>query len=123
MSKPKPATHVFLLRVRREDPSSMAGAAAAQEAAIKALSDHGFEFSTGAVTIGSTTEAEGRIDRIAEAHTKGVGPGGLTSGLCSECSWNWPCPTYRWATEDRDPVVAPWDPSDDGGTNPTEGPR
>lgn len=50
--------------------------------------------------------------RIAEAHSKHVGEGGLTSGDCNECSWHWPCPTYAWATTDRESYAC-WDPSDD----------
>lgn len=53
-----------------------------------------------------------RLARIAEAHSKDVGPGGLTSGDCTECGHAWPCPTYTWATTDRDPL-ATWDPADD----------
>lgn len=53
-----------------------------------------------------------RLARIAQAHAKDVGPGGLTSGQCTECNWAWPCPTYVWATEDRD-ACATWDPADD----------
>jgi hypothetical protein len=55
-----------------------------------------------------------RLAKIAEAHSKDVGPGGLTSGDCAECSWSWPCPTYVWATSDRDPVIDCWNPADDG---------
>ena len=54
-----------------------------------------------------------RLGRIAEAHFKCVDPHGGTHGLCHECNWNWPCPTYVWATTDRDAVIACWDPSDD----------
>lgn len=53
-------------------------------------------------------------DRIAEAHSKHVDEHGATSGLCNECDWTWPCPTYVWATTDRDPN-GPWDPKDDEG--------
>lgn len=53
-----------------------------------------------------------RLNRIAQAHSKDVGPGGLTSGLCVECGWSWPCPTYAWAAHDRDPD-GPWDPAND----------
>lgn len=58
-----------------------------------------------------------RLARIAEAHAKYVAFGGLTSGECRECGESWPCPTYAWATTDRDPL-ATWDPADD---EPTEG--
>lgn len=53
-----------------------------------------------------------QLARIAEMHTKHVTAGGMTSGDCDECWLIWPCPTYVWATTDRDPL-APWDPSDD----------
>ena len=53
-----------------------------------------------------------RLARIAEAHTKDSGPGGLTSGACTECGRTWPCPTSVWAATDRDPL-ATWDPADD----------
>ncbi|MFD9072849.1 hypothetical protein [Streptomyces lasiicapitis] len=53
-----------------------------------------------------------RLARIAEAHSKHEGGGGLTSGECDECGYLWPCPTYTWATTDRDPL-ATWDPADD----------
>lgn len=58
------------------------------------------------------TAASYARQRIADAHSKHVGEGGLTSGDCNECNWHWPCPTYVWATTDRDPN-GPWDPSDD----------
>jgi hypothetical protein len=51
-----------------------------------------------------------RLARIAEAHSKHIGPGGLTSGDCVECQQSWPCPTHTWATTDRD-VFAVWDDS------------
>jgi hypothetical protein len=57
-----------------------------------------------------TTQA--RLGRIAEAHRKSVGPGGLTNGLCTECGYPDPCPTHIWATTERDPL-ATWDPDDD----------
>jgi hypothetical protein len=58
-----------------------------------------------------------RLARIAEAHSKHVGNGGVTSGYCNECELPHPCPTRVWATTDRDPL-ATWDPADgdtDGG--------
>lgn len=55
-----------------------------------------------------------RLARIAGAHAKDIGEAGLTSGCCSECGYSWPCPTYVWATEDRDPNAC-WDPADDDG--------
>lgn len=62
-------------------------------------------------------KAAARLARIAEAHSKHVGSRGLTSGLCTECGQPWGdngCPTYVWATVDRDPL-ATWDPADDEG--------
>ena len=53
-----------------------------------------------------------RLARIAEAHTQDSGPGGLTSGDCTECGHRWPCPTNIWATTTRDPL-ATWNPADD----------
>lgn len=60
-----------------------------------------------------TEAAYQRLTRIAAAHTKYIGPGGLTSGDCVECGHAWPCPTSVWATSDRDPVLDTWDPADD----------
>ncbi len=56
-----------------------------------------------------------RADKIVGMHQKHVGPGGLTSGDCTECGYAWPCPTYEWAKPDstRDWVVDCWDPADD----------
>lgn len=54
-----------------------------------------------------------RLERIASAHSKSVDEHGGTWGSCTECSWNWPCPTYHWATaRDVDIVLDPWNPSD-----------
>lgn len=58
----------------------------------------------------STPEA--RLSRIAQAHSKNQLAGGGTTGDCDECGFHWPCPTYTWATTDRDPL-ATWDPKDD----------
>ncbi|MFJ7417950.1 hypothetical protein ACIQXD_04975 [Streptomyces uncialis] len=57
-------------------------------------------------------DPEPALGRIAEAHAKDSAGGGLTSGDCTECGHRWPCPTYMWATADRDPL-ATWDPADD----------
>ncbi len=57
--------------------------------------------------------ALGRLARIAEAHHQQVDVHGGTWGDCNECGWNWPCPTWVWATVGRDPVSDPWDPDDD----------
>lgn len=56
--------------------------------------------------------ASERLLRIAEAHTSRSFSGGLTDGLCCECSRPWPCPTLVWALADRDPLAS-WDPADD----------
>lgn len=53
-----------------------------------------------------------RMARIAEAHCKDIGEGGLTSGDCAECGHPYPCPTRIWATTERDPLLC-WDPADD----------
>ena len=53
-----------------------------------------------------------RLAKIAEAHHKYVDEHGGTDGGCNECGWNWPCPTYIWATTEQD-TLAPWNPSDD----------
>ncbi|WP_251054063.1 hypothetical protein [Streptomyces sp. ISL-66] len=53
-----------------------------------------------------------RLARIAQGHSKDQSTGGMTSGLCDECEQRWPCPTYAWATTNRD-VLATWDPGDD----------
>lgn len=53
-----------------------------------------------------------RLARIAAAHEQRQLGGGIVSGYCAECEHIWPCPTYVWASEDRD-VFAAWDPDDD----------
>jgi hypothetical protein len=58
------------------------------------------------------SSAADRLARIAHAHEKEALAGGLTSGLCVECGHAWPCPTYAWATTERD-FNATWDPRDD----------
>jgi hypothetical protein len=57
-------------------------------------------------------KAAARLARIAEAHSKHSGEGGLTDGLCVECGERDPCPTRVWASTERDPL-ATWDPADD----------
>lgn len=52
---------------------------------------------------------KGRLVRIAEVHYKSVDSHGGTYGLCNECNWNWPCPTFVWATTERD-FMATWNP-------------
>jgi len=53
-----------------------------------------------------------RVGRIAEAHCKDVDDHGGTYGVCDECGWPYPCPTYVWATTERD-SLSTWDPADD----------
>lgn len=76
-------------------------------ASIKAVHGHG-----GATRIVLADDPAARIARIAEAHSKYVGAAGFTSGDCTECGHPHPCPTFVWATSDRD-VLATWDPGDD----------
>lgn len=73
----------------------------------KAVHGHG-----GATQIVLDDSPRNRLARIAEAHSSDSAPSGLTSGNCTECGHHWPCPTYTWATTDRDPL-ATWDPNDD----------
>lgn len=73
---------------------------------IKAVHGHG-----GATRIVLSDPAD-RLARIAAAHSKYVAGHGMTNGDCNECGDRWPCPTYTWATTDRDPL-ATWDPADD----------
>lgn len=75
-------------------------------ASIKAVHGHG-----GATRIVLNDPAD-RLSRIAAAHSKDAAGGGLTDGDCDECGHPHPCPTYVWATTDRD-VLATWDPADD----------
>ncbi|WP_432091054.1 hypothetical protein [Streptomyces sp. NRRL F-5630] len=75
-------------------------------ASVKGVHGHG-----GATRIVLNDPAD-RLARIAEAHSKDAASGGMTSGDCAECGHPWPCPTYTWATTDRDPL-ATWDPADD----------
>lgn len=75
-------------------------------ASIKAVHGHG-----GATRIVLNDPAD-RLGRIADAHRPHTAEGGTTSGDCNECGEPSPCPTYVWATTDRDPL-ATWDPADD----------
>lgn len=59
------------------------------------------------------TLPEERLARIAEAHSKNVTAGGMTSGDCNECGHSHPCPTYVWATSDQRGPLDTWDPADD----------
>lgn len=52
--------------------------------------------------------SDDRLAKIADMHCE-MKRGGMTSGVCNECSWNWPCPTYRWATEDGIDISCTWD--------------
>lgn len=76
----------------------------------KAVHGHG-----GATRIVLDDNPEGRLGRIAAAHVPETLPGGLVTGLCVECEQRYPCPTYTWATTERDPL-ATWDPADDDAT-------
>jgi len=49
---------------------------------------------------------------IARAHTQEIGQGGRTSGECVECGCPYPCPTFLWATGERQADDC-WDPADD----------
>lgn len=53
------------------------------------------------------TGALARLDRIAENHRQEQGDGGMVGSYCVECQWVWPCPTYRFANGDADPLD-PW---------------
>lgn len=41
------------------------------------------------------SELETRLARIASWHRRVTSPGGVTHDECSECGWQWPCPTWR----------------------------
>lgn len=91
------------LRWRGERPSTVHWDRIAD---AKAVHGHG-----GATEI-VLDDAADRLARIAEAHAKDQTEGGMTSGNCNECNWPHPCPTYVWATTNRD-ALATWDPADD----------
>lgn len=55
-----------------------------------------------------------RLRRIAEAHVRYPLVAGLSNGCCGECDLRWPCPTYVWATTERDATLDTWDPGDGG---------
>lgn len=57
--------------------------------------------------------AADRLDKIASMHAKYTDAHGGTYGECTECGYRWPCPTYVWATQERDVALDPWDPADD----------
>jgi hypothetical protein len=73
---------------------------------VKAI--HGHNGSTRIVL----SSAADRLSTIADAHRKEILGGGLTSGECVECGHSHPCPTFVWATTERD-LNACWDPRDD----------
>lgn len=58
---------------------------------------------------------EERLSRIHAQHTKSVGVGGATDGLCVECGEPDPCPTNVWSGVEgkKRSILDTWDPSDD----------
>lgn len=59
-------------------------------------------------------ERADNLARIAEAHRQGTAEVGMVSGTCVECMWDCPCPTYLWATGQRDPALDTWEPEREG---------
>jgi len=55
---------------------------------------------------------EERLSRIAQKHQDETDAHGGVTGHCIECGFPDPCPTYVWASWDRDPLST-WDPTDD----------
>lgn len=53
------------------------------------------------------TDAQERLFRIAQNHSRETGPAGTVGDFCVECNWRWPCPTYRFANGDSD-ALDPW---------------
>ncbi|MFF5778131.1 hypothetical protein ACFY7Y_14420 [Streptomyces virginiae] len=94
------------LRWRGERPSSVHWDRIADAKAV-----HGHGGATEIVWDDNGSDAE-RLARIAEAHAKDETAHGMTSGYCNDCEQRWPCPTYVWATTDRNTLAA-WDPADD----------
>lgn len=74
---------------------------------VKAIHGHG-----GATRIVLPASERERLAAIAQAHCKEVVAHGMTSGYCVECGALWPCPTWAWASTDRDSMAC-WDPADD----------
>ncbi|MFG1683545.1 hypothetical protein ACGFNP_25475 [Nonomuraea sp. NPDC049269] len=74
---------------------------------VKAIHGH-----SGATRVVLPSSERERLGRIADAHAKDDGGAGTTSGMCQECGWAHPCPTFVWATTERD-ANATWDPRDD----------
>ena len=56
---------------------------------------------TGATVMDALKDArhgfDGALEQISHMHRKIDSGGGMTSGECAECSWQWPCPTYHVA--------------------------
>ncbi|WP_435601295.1 hypothetical protein [Streptomyces sp. C10-9-1] len=77
---------------------------------LRCTSPHCHQPHAAATLLGSLTAY--RLARIASAHSKSAEEGGTTSGDCTECGHPHPCPTWVWATSDRDPLST-WDPADD----------
>ena len=57
-------------------------------------------------------DPEMRLLRIEQAHQQLADAHGVTSGYCIECELIWPCPSYRWATEDGVTIMCSWDLDD-----------
>lgn len=49
-------------------------------------------------------DARERLSRIAQNHCQERGEGGTVGSYCVECSHLWPCPSYRFANGDADPL-------------------
>lgn len=94
------------VRWRGERPSIVFWASFSDVLAI-----HGHNGATKVVWIDPSSGGM-RLARIAEGHSKNLTAGGMTSGDCNECGWSWPCPTYVWATTERD-YLSVWNPADD----------
>ena len=62
----------------------------------------------------SFATSQDRLQKIASMHVKYVDDHGGTDGFCNDCHWLWPCPTYRWATEEYVDVNCTWDLRDCG---------
>lgn len=94
-------------------PSETERAAARQQSELSLLRSHtGILGAQNGRLKAERDQVRDRLGRIAESHSKNVDEAGGSWGDCTECGWIWPCPTYAWATEDRD-ALAPWNPMDD----------
>lgn len=49
-------------------------------------------------------DARERLSRISLNHSQEQGDGGMVGSYCVECGHVWPCPTYRFAHGDADPL-------------------